>query len=50
MPISSLKASPYLLEWGASVYAKVKAINVVGESEYSIEGNGAVILTVPTAP
>jgi hypothetical protein len=50
VPISVLKESPYSLEWGASVYAKVKAINVVGDSEWSIEANGAVILTVPTPP
>jgi hypothetical protein len=50
VPISALKADPYSLIWGASIYAKVKAINLVGESEYSLEGNGAVILTTPNAP
>jgi hypothetical protein len=38
------------LIWGASIYSKVRAINLVGESEFSLEGNGAVILTTPNAP
>jgi len=43
-------ASPYSLNWGDSVYAKVKATNIVGDSSTSSEGNGAVILTNPDAP
>jgi hypothetical protein len=43
-------ASPYDLPWGSEVYAKVSAINIVGSSEYSLEGNGGIILTVPDAP
>jgi hypothetical protein len=48
--ITDLLASPYDLPWGASVYAKVSAINIVGSSVYSVEGNGGIILTVPDAP
>ena len=50
VPITTLKASPYSLPWGASVYAIVSAINIVGTSAASAEGNGAVILTNPDAP
>ena len=50
MPISVLKASPFSLDWGREVYAKVLATNLVGNSDYSIEGTGAVILTTPNAP
>lgn len=50
VPVADLVSSPYNLGWGQSVYAKVAAINIVGESVYSVEGNGAVILTVPDHP
>ena len=50
MPITALRASPYSHPWGASIYAKVIFINVVGESTESAEGNNAIILTVPDAP
>jgi hypothetical protein len=45
-----LQASPFNLAWGASVFAKVIATNVVGSSASSEEGNGAVMLTNPDAP
>jgi hypothetical protein len=35
--------NPYNLQWGASIYAKVKATNIVGTSDYSTPGNGGVI-------
>lgn len=41
---------PYHHVWGASIWAKVIAINVVGNSPISDEGNGAIILTYPDAP
>ena len=41
---------PYLLVKGSSVYAKVIATNYYGDSEFSVSGNGAVILLVPDAP
>jgi hypothetical protein len=42
--------SYFTLEWGASIYAKVLAYNVYGDSLISLEGNGAVIVTIPDAP
>jgi len=50
IPIATLRAAPFSHPWGASIYAKVVAINLVGESIESAEGNGAVILTTPDAP
>lgn len=50
MLISDLIVAPYHLTWGSSVFAKVMAINIKGNSLDSDEGNGAVILTVPDAP
>jgi len=38
------------LPWGSSVYVKVVAYNLYGDSAESIVGNGAVILTIPDAP
>lgn len=45
-----MRASPYSHPWGATIWAKVKAINIVGESEFSEEGNGAIIKTLPDPP
>jgi hypothetical protein len=50
VPIATLKASPYLIVWGGSIYAKVIAKNVVGSSLASDEGNGAIIFTTPDPP
>jgi hypothetical protein len=50
IPVTTLRTTPYSLEWGTSVYAKVIAINVYGNSLESAEGNGAVITTTPDAP
>ena len=50
MPISVVKASPYLLPWGVGVYARVMATNNLGDSVKSLAGNGGVILTNPDAP
>jgi hypothetical protein len=36
--------------WGASVYAKVMASNIKGNSAISLAGNGANILRIPDAP
>jgi hypothetical protein len=38
------------LPWGSSIFAKVNAINIVGSSNYSTPGNGAIILIQPDAP
>ena len=50
VPITILRASPYSLSWGSSIYAKVVATNIYGNSAISLSGNGAVILTVPDSP
>jgi hypothetical protein len=50
IPITTLKAAPYSHPWGASIYVKVLATNVVGGGPYSTAGNGAIILTTPFAP
>jgi hypothetical protein len=41
----ALIAFPYELPWGSSVYAKVKATNIVGDSQESYPGNGALLYT-----
>jgi hypothetical protein len=48
--ISDLIVAPYHISWGGSIYAKVTALNLIGSSVESEEGNGAIILTVPDAP
>lgn len=45
-----LRVSPFSLAWGTSVYAKVIATNIYGNSVQSSAGNGAVITTTPDAP
>ena len=48
--ISDLIVAPYHLPWGSSIYVKVTARNIIGDSLQSTEGNGAIILTIPDAP
>ena len=48
--VGVLRSAAYSLDWGQSVYAKVRASNVYGSSPYSDEGNGAIITTSPGAP
>jgi len=50
IPVTVLRASPFSLSWGSSVYAKVLASNIYGNSLVSSEGNGAIITTTPDAP
>jgi hypothetical protein len=50
VPISTLTAGAFVLPWGSSIYAKVIAYNVYGDSDESLPGNGAIILTNPDAP
>jgi hypothetical protein len=38
------------LPWGSSIFAKVIAVNLYGDSLISLEGNGAIITTNPDAP
>ena len=48
--VSKLRAEPFSLEWGTSVYAKIIAINIYGDSVISEPGNGAIIITNPDTP
>ncbi len=50
VPISTLRAASFQLPWGASIHAKITAINLYGLSEESPVGNGAYILTAPDRP
>jgi hypothetical protein len=50
IPVTALRSSPYSLEWGASVFAKVFATNNYGNSLVSDPGNGAIITTTPDHP
>jgi hypothetical protein len=38
------------LPWGSSIHARIVAINDIGDSVASNDGNGAIILTNPDAP
>lgn len=48
--VLTLRQEPFNLIWGDSVWAKVTATNVYGDSVQSVEGNGAVIITYADAP
>jgi hypothetical protein len=50
IPVTALRTTPYSLEWGSSIYAKVIATNTYGDSIESLEGNGAIITTTPDVP
>lgn len=50
IPSYKFTEAPFNLPWGSSIYAKITAINVRGNSETSVEGGGAIILTNPDAP
>ena len=50
IPISTLRSAPFSHAWGAQIVARLSATNVYGTSEYSPEGQGAVILTTPDVP
>jgi hypothetical protein len=50
VPALTLRAAPYSLPWGSSIYAKIVAINQYGNSLDSDEGNGAMIITKPDPP
>ena len=50
VPIATLRADPFLLPWGSSIWARIIATNVNGDSSASSDGNGAIILTNPDAP
>jgi len=48
--LTVLRAAPFSLTWGSHVYAQIQAINVVGVTPRSQAGNGAIIVSVPSAP
>ncbi len=48
--LTTLKSSPYSLVRGDSIYAKIVAVNIYGESQQSTAGNGALIQSVPDSP
>jgi hypothetical protein len=48
--VSTLRAAPFSLAWGSSVYAKITATNYLGSSAASLVGNGAIILNHPDEP
>jgi|LauGreDrversion4_2_1035121.scaffolds.fasta_scaffold572769_2 hypothetical protein len=50
IPVAFLKAAPYSLPWGSSVFARLTATNIKGTSAFSTPGNGAVIIYKPDAP
>lgn len=45
-----MRAYPFELTWGSSVFVKVSAQNIRGSSAFSAPSNGAIILTYPNAP
>ena len=50
IPVSALRAEPFTLDWGDSVYYKMTATNAVGTSGESQAGNGGILLTNPDTP
>ncbi len=50
IPVTTLRAAPFTLEWGDHVFAKVFATIIYGNSEVSLAGNGAMITTNPDRP
>lgn len=48
--VTTLMVAPFSLPYGSSIYAKVIAYNVYGESQISDAGNGGMIYTNPDAP
>jgi hypothetical protein len=45
IPTIKFYQAPYSLAWGSSVYAKVIATNLIGDSLESEQGNGAIIVS-----
>lgn len=50
MQISTLRTTPYSIEWGLSIWATVTAVNIYGPGQESEPGNSAIILTIADAP
>ena len=49
-PVATLRAEPFSLDWGTSVYAQISSTNIKGVSELSEPGNGGAIITFADAP
>lgn len=49
-PAIALSGSPFSLQGGDQIVAKVSAINRAGEGEFSEPGSGGIYVTAPTAP
>jgi len=45
-----LKGSPYLLTRDLEVVVRIISVNIYGDSDPSIDGNGAIIQDKPDAP
>jgi hypothetical protein len=50
IPKLTLRGEPFNLPWGSSIYVKIIAYNLYGDSFESQVGNGAIIMTIPDAP
>ena len=50
IPVETLIAAPFSLDWGSDIYAKVTAINTYGDSPTSEAANGAKIIKEAAAP
>lgn len=50
VPLLILQAAPYNWVRGDSIFAKISASNVWGESALSNSGNGAIVVTIPSPP
>lgn len=50
VPVTTLRSTPFNLEWGASIWAKMTATNIIGTTDESAPGNGAIMLTSPDKP
>jgi hypothetical protein len=48
--VTTLRATPFSLEWGSSINARIVATNIYGDSDQSVEGNGAVMITYSDPP
>lgn len=50
IPVSTLRTAPFSLTWGATVVGRVQAINIYGNSAFSISGGSGVLITNPDPP
>ena len=48
--VDTLRALPFYISWGSSIYAKIITTNYLGSSLESEEGNGAIIYNFPDSP